>query len=175
MAGWESDNTGNINDNVGIYAGLCKALQSGVWNNAVQEFYNGHQFDISAKITVTGGTALHVAVVAGQENIVKELVKLMPEKYLEIKDIYGFTALAWTSYNGNYRMAECLLRKNKRLINIETIEGNTPVILALNSGHLDLARYFYTASEAEILKPENATMAASVVSQAIYNKALGKD
>ena len=150
-------------------------MQSGDWTNAESEFLKRPQLQKSAKITVTGGTVLHVAVVAGQVTIVEKLVELMAEKDLEIRDDNGFTALACTSYNGNYRIAECLIGKKKGLINIETKEGNMPVILALNCGHLDLARYFYSLSEDEIIKPGNATMGASVVSQAIHSKALGKN
>ena len=99
----------------------------------------------------------------------------MSEENLEIKDIFGFTALARAAYNGNYRMAECMLGKNENLIRIATNDGDVPVVLALYNGHLKLARYLYLLTPQEILMPENGTMGASVVSEAIYNKALGKN
>ena len=174
MAG-ESDKKGNIGDCVEIYVDLYKSLQNGDWN-AAKEFLYRNPHAISAKITVLGKTALHVTAEAGHVHIVEELVKEMSEEnYLEIKDFEGFTALARAAYNGNYRMAECMLGKNENLIRIATDEGNIPVVLALYNGHLKLARYLYLLTPPEILMPENGTMGASVVCEAIYNKALGKN
>ena len=147
---------------------LNKALQIGDWN-AANEFLNRHPNTISAKITVTGKTALYVAAEAGHVHIV---IKQMSEENLEIKDIDGFTALALAAYIGNYRIAECMLGKNENLIRIATEEGN---ILAVYNGHLKLARYLYLLTPPEILLPENGIMGATVVCEAIYNKALGKN
>ena len=174
MAG-ESDKKGNIDDGVEIYMDLYKALQIGNWN-AAKEFLDGHPHTISAKITALDKTALHVATEAGHVHIVEELVKEMSEEnYLEIKDFYGFTPLARAAYNGKYRMAECMLGKNENLISIDDEQGNIPVVLALCSGHLKLARYLYLRTPPEILSPESGTMGASVVCEAIYCKALGKN
>ena len=173
MAG-ESDKEGNIGDCVEIYIDLYKSLQIGDWN-AAKEFLNRHPPAISAKITVRGNTALHVAAEAGHVHIVEELVKQMTEENLEIKDIYGYTALAQAAYAGNYRIAECMLGKNENLISIATNEGDIPVVLSLFNGHLKLARNLILLTPLEILMPENGTMGATVVCQAIYNKALGKN
>ena len=172
MAG-ESDKEGNIDDGVEIYMDFYKALQIGDWN-AAKEFLDRHPLAISAKITVTEKTAIHVAAEAGHVHIVEELVKQMSEENLEIKDIFGFTALARAAYNGNYRMAECMLGKNENLIRIET-ENRIPVVVAIGNGHLKLARYLYLLTPLEILMPENGHMGPSVVCAAIYNKALGKN
>nr|POE84268.1 isoform 2 of ankyrin repeat and sam domain-containing protein 1a [Quercus suber] len=167
----ENDKKRNINDDVEIYTELNKALQSGDWN-AAKEFLNTHPHAISAKITDTNKTALHVAAEAGHEHIVEELVSLMSEENLEIKDFEGFTALAQASFRGSYRMVECMLGKNKNLISMGNDEGNIPLILALYNGQLDSARYLYLLTPLEILMPENGTMGAAIVSEAIYNKAL---
>ena len=120
MAG-ESDKKGNIGDCVEIYVDLYKSLQNGDWN-AAKEFLNGHPPAISAKITVRGKTALHVATEAGHVHIVEELVKEMSEEnYLEIKDFDGFTPLARAAYNGNYRMAECMLGSFQRAFKIGSL------------------------------------------------------
>ena len=170
----ESEEAGNIDDGVEIYVGLYKALQIGDWN-AAKEFLDSHPYAKSAKITANDKTALHVAVDAGQVHIVEELVKQMSEENLEIKEIYGYTALAGAAYHGNYRIAECMLGKNENLISIGADEGIIPVVLALYNGHLKLARHLYLLTPLEILLPENGTMGASVVCEAIYNKALGKN
>ena len=96
-----------------------KSLKIGDWN-AAKEFLNQYPHAISAKITVRGQTALHVAADAGHVHIVEE--------NLEIKDNEGLTALAQASYNGKYCVAECMLGKNENLIRIATNEGNIPVV-----------------------------------------------
>ena len=177
MAGSEeSDEEGNIDVGVKFYMDFYKALQKGNWN-AAEDFLNRHPNAISAKITVRDKTALRVAAEAGHEHIVEELVKLMSEENLEIKDIdgFGFTALAWAAYNGNYRMAECMLVKNGNLISIGADEGVIPVVLALFNGHLKWGRYLYSLTPLEILEAEEGKMGATVVCEAIYNKALGKN
>ena len=173
MAG-ESDKKGNIDDGVEIYTDLYNALQIGDWNNA-KKFLNCHPHAISAKITAIDQTALHVAAKAGHVHIVEELVKQMSEENLEIKDIYGCTALAKATYKGNYRMAECMLGKNEKLISIRNNDGNIPVGMALYNGRLKLARYLYLLTPPEILRPENGTIGATVACQAIYNNALGRN
>ena len=99
----------------------------------------------------------------------------MSEENLEIKDIYDYTALARACYNGNDRMAECMLGKNENLISIRTDQNIIPLSLALINGHLRLARYLYLLTPLEILMPENGTVGASVVCEAIYSKAFGKN
>ena len=173
MAG-ENDKKGNINDDVEIYTELNKTLQSGDWN-AAKEFLNTHPHAISAKITDANKTALHVAAEAGHEHIVEELVNIMSEENLEIKDFEGFTALAQASFRGSYRMVECMLGKNKNLTSMGNDEGNIPLILALYNGQLDLARYLYLLTPLEILMPENGPKGAAVVCAAIDNNALGKN
>ncbi|KAL4599528.1 hypothetical protein ACB092_11G133100 [Castanea dentata] len=167
----ESEKKGNINDGVEIYVHLNKALQIGDWN-AVKEFLNRHPHAISAKITVSDKTALHVATEAKHVHIVGELVKLMSEENLAIEDYEGCTALAQAAYIGNYRIAECLLGKNKDLISIPNNMGTIPVVLALYNGHLKLGRYLYFLTPLEILMANNGTSGASLLCVAIYSKAL---
>ena len=173
MAG-ESDKKRLIDDCVEIYMDLHKSLKIGDWN-AAKEFLNRHPPAISAKITVRGKTALHVAAEAGHVHIVEELVKQMSAVDLEIKDIQGYTALAWATCNGNYRIAECMLGQNENLVSIPNDNGMLPVSLALCAGHLKLARYLYLLTPLEIWKPENGTVVVTVVNEAIYNNALGKN
>ena len=174
MAG-ESDKEGNIDDGFEFYMDLFKALRIGNWN-AAEGFLLCHPKAVCAKITATGKTALRVAAEAGHLHIVEKLVMFMTKENLEIKDIYGsgFTALAWATYFGNYRIAECMLQENENLISIGDDFGNIPVVLALKNGHLKLARYLYLLTPMEILMPENGTTGATVVCEAIYNNALGK-
>ena len=97
----ENDEKGNINGDVEIYTELNKALQSDDWN-AAKEFLNTHPHAISAKITDTKKTALHVAAEAGHEHIVEELVNIMSEENLEIKDFEGVNVYYVMGFRPNY-------------------------------------------------------------------------
>ena len=170
----ESDKKGNINGGVKIYEKLNEALKIGDWN-AAKEFLKLHPNAISAKITGRDKTAVHVAAEAGHVHIVEELVELTSAENLGIKDGVGYTALACAASKGNYRIAECLLGKNKDLISIAVNGGTIPVVLALYNGHLELGRYLYVLTPLEILEANNGTDGASLLYTAISNNALGKN
>ncbi|KAM7263140.1 hypothetical protein ACFE04_000823 [Oxalis oulophora] len=97
----------------------------------VKDFIERNSEAKTAKIIPDGSTALHVACNAGQLKIVKMLVKRLSEKDLKIKDMYGNTALAVVARNAVLiSIAECLINKNKELIEIRTNQGFLPVVSA---------------------------------------------
>ncbi|RXH69501.1 hypothetical protein DVH24_037285 [Malus domestica] len=63
------------------------------------------------------GTALHNAVIFGQEQTVEELVNLLTVEELERKSSDGWTALAYAA-TGNLKMVKCMVTKNQNLIGI---------------------------------------------------------
>ncbi|KAM7262872.1 hypothetical protein ACFE04_000555 [Oxalis oulophora] len=104
----------------------------------------------TAKIIPDGSTALHVACNAGQLKIAKELVGRLSEKDLKIKDMNGNTALAVVARNAVLiSIAECLIRKNKELIEIRTNQGFLPVVSAALRYHKDMTRYLYRTFQDE--------------------------
>ncbi|XP_041008274.1 ankyrin repeat-containing protein ITN1-like isoform X3 [Juglans microcarpa x Juglans regia] len=168
-------NTWNADYYMG-YAPLHKALQSGDWNSA-KEFLKLQPNSKTAKITTLGKTALHVSVEAGHVHIVEALVELMSEDDLELQDNFGDTALVETTYSGQYKMAECMLRKNKKLVSMgRARSGNEsqmlPVVLALSNGYIKMARYLYSLTPLEDLFPENGRSGSTLCTQAIYTRAL---
>ena len=123
----------------------------------------------------TGQTILHVAADAGNVQVVDVLARTMREEQLEITDNEGFTALARVTCNGNRRLVEGMLRRNQNLISIQNDKGNVPAVAALHDGNLGLARYLYPLTKGKILGPENDIVGPTVLCEAIYNKALGKN
>jgi ankyrin repeat protein len=165
LAGREKN--GNID-----YIALIKAVQSGDWKTT-EEFLRLHPDAVSEKMTFQGKTVLHIAVAAGHVDIVEELVERLSEESLEIQDIEGCTALAETTFAGNYRMAECILRKNKHLVSIGNVNGRLPVVMAIENGYKELARYLYSLTPLEDLMPEKGISGATLCTQAIYSRTLG--
>jgi ankyrin repeat protein len=155
------------------YETLKKALKSGDWN-AAEEFLKRQPDAAGAKITFTNDTALHLAVTSGHEDIVEKLVNLMSEEDLAIQNTYGNTALVGIMDHENYRMAGFVLRKNNNLVRIKDSNEEIPVNKAIFNGHIKLARYLYSLTPLDDLMPERGVDGATLCTQAIYNRSLGK-
>ncbi|XP_040992718.1 ankyrin repeat-containing protein ITN1-like [Juglans microcarpa x Juglans regia] len=157
------------------YEPLHKALQSGDWNSAKQ-FLNLQPNSKSAKITTSGKTALHVSVEAGHVHIVEALVEVMSKDDLEVQDNFGNTALLKATSTGQYKMVECILRKNKKLVSMGRASPNgfqmLPVVWALSNGYIKTARYLYSLTPLEDLTPEKGRSGSTLCSEAIYTRAL---
>ncbi|XP_040990899.1 ankyrin repeat-containing protein NPR4-like [Juglans microcarpa x Juglans regia] len=152
---------------------LREAVRNGDWKG-VKDFLEQRPDAVTAKIEGFGRTPLQVAILAGHMHIVKKLVERMSEEELKTVDDNGFTALAEATCGGNYQMAKCILKKNKSLVRIANINGELPVVLAIVTGHIELARYLYSLTPIEDFKPENSISGAALCTQAIHMGALGK-
>ncbi|KAB1225592.1 hypothetical protein CJ030_MR1G020807 [Morella rubra] len=154
------------------YAALLNLVRSGNLD-ALKDFLRLHPEATSAKITFIDQTALHIAVLAGHEHIVEELVERMSDDNLAIQDIDGYTALARATTTGNYRMVECMIKKNQKLVSIaESSWGSIPVVISMNFDYKELAHYLYSLTPQHDLEPEKGHHGASLVSFAIYTLAL---
>ncbi|XP_035543055.1 ankyrin repeat-containing protein ITN1-like [Juglans regia] len=149
---------------------LLKAVESGDWN-ATRDFLNEHPRALTARMTTfMGGTVLHAAVDAEQQEIVMELVNMMSEHDLAMKDNFGYTAL---HISGNQKMAECLIRKNKELVSIRNKGKLLPVALAMSDGHKELARYLYSQTPFQDLEADRDFNGASLLNSCFYQGDLG--
>ncbi|KAG2669685.1 hypothetical protein I3760_14G044100 [Carya illinoinensis] len=155
------------------YADLVKAVQSRDWITA-RDFLKLHPTASKARITFMGETVLHAAVEAEQESIVEELVNMISEQDLAMQDDNGNTALHAVSINGNQRMAECLITKNKRLVSIRSTDDNElPVCLAMACGHNELAYYLYSQTPFQDLEAEeDGCEGARLLNRSIYQRDL---
>ncbi|XP_028758966.1 uncharacterized protein LOC114717908 [Neltuma alba] len=108
-----------------------------------------------------GETPLHVAAKFGHLGIVEELLRLVPEEYLEIQDAYyGNTPLATVvSQSELIPVAACLIIKNKKALKIPTKDDwEIPVTSAFYSGHKEMGRYLYRVTPLEVFQPGNGTV-----------------
>lgn len=163
----------NANDK---YISFQKDILEGNWE-AAKRVLSSDLEAVRALGSYDGSTALHIAVAAGRVEIVKELVTIMSEKDLHIKDDDKYTALGCSAFVGNIEIAECIIGKSPILLTIENgKEHLIPVVLALtfNPKGIEMARYLYNETPVEELNPEKGVNGATFMTQAIYAKAFGK-
>ncbi|KAB1225601.1 hypothetical protein CJ030_MR1G020816 [Morella rubra] len=154
-----------------MYAVLLKAVQSGNLK-AVQDFLKLHPEATGAKVTWRNETALHIAVFAKKTHIIEELVTVMSPEDLAIRDRYGYTALARAAASEDYRMAECMIRKNPTLLSISRQngpQGYIPVVSATNLGNEEMTRYLYSCTPLQYLELGKSCNDASLVSEALLS------
>ncbi|XP_011012287.1 PREDICTED: uncharacterized protein LOC105116565 [Populus euphratica] len=84
------------------------------WDKVI-EIYTRKSVAHCAKITNSGDTALHIAVIGGKETTVEQLVSLMSleeaAKALRVKNERGYTPLHLAAFVGNASLCDCLASK----------------------------------------------------------------
>ena len=170
---WQYDENGGFSQ----YAFFEKHIREGDWD-AANRFICSSPEAVTAKISIFGSTALHIAIFEGHMNIVEELVKIMSEENLKIKDADDYTVLGYCAKVGNIQMAKCIIEKSQTLLRIKNgIYDLIPVVVALtfNPDGTEMARYLYSETPLEDLMPRNGINGAMFITRAIYSKAIGKN
>ncbi|CAK7325279.1 unnamed protein product [Dovyalis caffra] len=152
---------------------LNKHAYAGNWDS-VKRFLDLHPNAINAKITSYGGTALHVATSGGNIKVVEKLVEFMSPEDLEIVDNYGHTALSYAACQGTTKMAKCMIRKNKKLVNLPNGRGRIPVVVSCSGSHKDLTHYLYCVTPLELLNQDNGCHGSLLLQFSITCKMFGK-
>ena len=168
----ENDEDGRFSQHVS----LEKHIREGEWD-AANQFISSSPEAMTAKISISGSTALHIAIFEGHTNIVEELVKITSEENLKVKNADGFTVLGYCAIVGNIQMAKCIIGKSRTLLSIGNgSNGLIPVVLALtyNLNGTEMARYLFLETPLEDLMPRNGINGATFITRAIYSKAIGK-
>ena len=167
----------NENSGFSQYLSFEKHIRKGDWD-AANQFINSHPEAVSARISFLGSTALHIAILEGHMNTVEDLVKIMSEENLKIKDAGDYTVLGYCAIVGNIQMAKCIIAKSRTLLSIGNGSENLiPVVLALvsNPNGTEMARYLYSETPPEDLMPRKGITGATFITRAIYSKAIGKN
>ncbi|CAN6571757.1 unnamed protein product [Malus baccata var. baccata] len=153
---------------------LIDAVAKGDWSSA-KKYLTMHPDAIRERGSLSGSTALHMAVSMENEYMAKELVEWMTEEDLEIEDANGVTAIALATLIGP-EVARCIIEKNKRLLCIPcNLLNMIPLIMACHGGHWGLARYLYSVTPLEVLTStqDNCRTGADLISHCFSSKELG--
>ncbi|XP_034684485.1 uncharacterized protein LOC117913589 isoform X3 [Vitis riparia] len=157
------------------YKPLFEAVDNGDWRTT-KAFLDYDHNAVRALISPTKETALHVAILAGHVHIVKELVKLMTPKDLELISGLGETALTTAAISGITEMAETIVNKHAGAVSVGNEHGQIPVIVASFYDQKKMVRYLYGRTPIQELSPEKGTNGATLlnflVSANIYDIAL---
>ncbi|XP_022748089.1 uncharacterized protein LOC111297714, partial [Durio zibethinus] len=115
---------------------------------------------------------IHLAVTAGNLEIVNELLSYMSEEDVKAQGSSGRTALHLVACSpGNTEIAKSLIGRNKKLLTFPDKHGFIPLSFACDRGNKDMTHYLYNETTlAYLLSRENKTQAASVVSSCIRSK-----
>ncbi|KAI3962205.1 hypothetical protein MKX01_030755 [Papaver californicum] len=118
---------GNAVEELNKYLPLYKAAVEGNWEKAKDFFDNVDKKAVAARITFSSETALHVAAGAGHLMFMKNLMKLLKPKQLEIKNKEGETALQNAVIAGNFEAVKAMVQKNPKLTLIPDNYGWIPL------------------------------------------------
>jgi len=88
---------------------------------------------LTAKITILGRTALHVAAVGAQWKLVEKLVQYMPANMLSELDFMGCTCLHYVAMGKSVDSAKALVAKYPSLAQATDFKGFTPLIYSVTS------------------------------------------
>ncbi|TKY71892.1 Ankyrin repeat domain-containing protein 6 [Spatholobus suberectus] len=118
---------------------LFKISMKGEWDEVV-EMYKDNKKVHTARITRSGDTALHVAVTDGQDDVVRQLVKLIcseednGKEALRVQNERGNTALHFAASMGSVQTCECVASADASLLSVRNVDGETPLFLAALHG-----------------------------------------
>ena len=90
--------------------------------------------DINYAPKRSGKTAIHLAIVAGNLDLLRLLIK-HPRTEINQADRGGNTAIHYASKLGNLKMLRLLIKHPRAKFNQENGRGNTPLHVAINNSH----------------------------------------
>ncbi|CAJ2639936.1 unnamed protein product [Trifolium pratense] len=120
--------------NHSYYQPLQLAILKGDWKST-KAFLDNDPTALTAKVTIHGRTALHVAAVGAQWKLVEKLVQHqhMPANMLAELDLMGCTCLHYVAMGESVNTAKALVAKKPSLTQVTDLKGFTPLIYSITS------------------------------------------
>ncbi|KAL9809314.1 putative ankyrin repeat-containing domain, PGG domain, ankyrin repeat-containing domain superfamily [Arabidopsis thaliana] len=141
---------------------------------AVKDFLNRRP-DAVDKYINPYETPLLKACAYGNPEIVKLLLRRMtPEQMLPKMSQNNFynTPLTVVAVSGNMEIAEALVAKNPKLLEIPGNNGEIPVVVAVENTQMEMARYLYNRTPVQVLLEKDGFHGILLFLNAIYYKKL---
>ncbi|GMN25995.1 hypothetical protein TIFTF001_050398 [Ficus carica] len=102
-----------------------------------------------ARITISEDTALHIAISDGKTDIALELINIVDESKLQIKNLRGDTPLHVAAALGNFDVCELIAAKNKSCAFSRNKGGETPIFLTALHGKYEPFLLFHSLDQDE--------------------------
>ncbi|RZC89732.1 hypothetical protein C5167_035727 [Papaver somniferum] len=131
------------------------------WGSAC-EYFKEFSEAVVAEITEYGSTALHVAVMLGRVDFVKELLELMTPEQLEIKTRQG-NALSVAAGGNNLEIVKMLVKKNPNLLAIQDQHGHIPLVISVINAGEDMVHYLYSVTPKKLYLKHDKCMATLLI------------
>ncbi|GAU39614.1 hypothetical protein TSUD_276540 [Trifolium subterraneum] len=154
------------------------AVKKGLWNEAIL-FIKRDGDIISQKSSAKGWTSLHVAVDAGQNEIIKRLVR-MGALFTE-KDWEGYTPFSLAAKStDDIKIVDWMLKQQggddllTMKIKADDDKGDIPVLLAAIKGHREMTRFLFSKTRWFTLLDNNCYYGAKLLSHCINAEIYGK-
>ncbi|GKV49113.1 hypothetical protein SLEP1_g55880 [Rubroshorea leprosula] len=147
---------------------LLKDIEKGDSDAVKEKLLETHP-SYSARALENGSTTLHVAITAGKTELAKELISVMSAGELETQNKSGKTVLHLAACKGSREIVECLVAKNKKLLQIPDCEKKIPLVLACATDHKALTLYLYSVTPPEILGPANGDNGFFLLGECLRN------
>ncbi|KAM5575594.1 hypothetical protein ABKV19_014512, partial [Rosa sericea] len=148
----------NSAENFEPYIPFTEFVSEGDWDEA-KECLKLKELDLHSAVRAIdprdeyGDTAIHVAASKGHVNIVKDLVLLMTQEDLKMKNAKGDTALHAAAWNGQLRIVKELVPLMGEEINSD---GDTALHLAAYYGKVDIVKELVRFMRQKDLKIKNS-------------------
>ena len=157
------------------YRQLLKYVENNNWD-AAKSFFKENDSLLFNKFS-SDRTVLHVAVIAGHEEMVRNLVNRGRDRLLKMQDDRGYTALALAAdLTGNANIAKCMVDTDgeQDLLTMRTQKGEIPVLLAAASGHKEMTRYLHSKTPLDELVYNNGHNGDLLLTRCITAEIFGK-
>ncbi|KAL0708984.1 hypothetical protein Bca4012_015962 [Brassica carinata] len=116
-------------------------------------------------------TPLLKACACGKPEIVKELLRRMtPEQMIPkmSQNASYHTPLTVVAVSGNMEIADVLITKNPKLLEIPGNNGQIPVVVAVENTQMEMARYLYIRTPIQVLLDEDGYHGSLLFLNAIF-------
>ncbi|GKV34309.1 hypothetical protein SLEP1_g42686 [Rubroshorea leprosula] len=148
---------------------LLKDIEKGDSDAVKEKLLETHP-SYSARALENGSTTLHLAITAGKTELAKELISMMSTGELKTPNKSGKTVLHLAACKGSREIVECLVAKNKKLLEIPDCEKKIPLVLACATHHKCLTLYLYSVTPIEILDPVNGDHGFFLLRECLRNR-----
>ncbi|MCI01204.1 ankyrin repeat family protein [Trifolium medium] len=112
--------------NNSYYQPFHLAIVKGDWEST-KAFLDNDPSALTAKITMFGQTALHVAALGAHWKLVEKLVQHMPANMLTEMDFKNCTCLHYVAMGESIDTAKALVAKNSSVTQVTNLQGSTPL------------------------------------------------